>query len=475
MICLRDLVELDKLDSAESLHFNFERDQILMLPFVRFDLVEKVVSNYFKQAYPHSNIDKMTVLYYLRYAVNTIVKSPFYVKSDIPIIMFSSGVVNVKNVDGGYVNRLYDLFACEYESKTMLIEDSFRLKYFLPREFPNVRYHDILKIETSIESKFVRENASDIKNINHFVQYLKSILPIKPDDEIWGDVKLKLMTYSRKLPILHRKYEQLFCNTTPRIIFLEEGSYGGRSYILKWARDKGITTAEFQHGVVSRNQPAYNYGKHIWGSAYESYLPEYLLTFGQYWNEQIETPSKTVAVGSPFLCKIGSAQAEHKRDGESDRKIVLFISSGTAPDLAKKIVIELSEKLNKRVFDIVFRPHPGERPLVRDRYSELFGIGIDFSYENIYDMLPKVECIVSVEASCVNFEAMMFTKKIYLLESEMSQYHVGSSAFLKYSNTDDLVRFISAGKEIDHGNEYYWEVNWQKRYRDFVDTVLRLN
>lgn len=36
--------------------------------------------------------------------------------------------------------------------------------------------------------------------------------------------------------------------------------------MIKWAKERGIITAEFQHGAVSKIHPAYNYGEAILNS-----------------------------------------------------------------------------------------------------------------------------------------------------------------------------------------------------------------
>lgn len=78
-----------------------------------------------------------------------------------------------------------------------------------------------------------------------------------------------------------RYFLKLLHKIKPKILFLNGAYNGGESYIIKWAKEKGIITAEFQHGVISKLHSDYNYGNVILDSEeYRKYTPDYFLIWG---------------------------------------------------------------------------------------------------------------------------------------------------------------------------------------------------
>src|SRR3546814_12540747 len=66
-------------------------------------------------------------------------------------------------------------------------------------------------------------------------------------------------------------------------------------------RSAGIPVAEFQHGYIGHDHYAYNYADSVADSGYRDGLPDYLLTFGQYWADSVRTPSEKVVIGGPRM------------------------------------------------------------------------------------------------------------------------------------------------------------------------------
>jgi len=131
--------------------------------------------------------------------------------------------------------------------------------------------------------------------------------------------------------------------------------YGGESYIIRVAKERGIKTAEFQHGVVSNMHPAYNYGEGILNSEeYRKYIREYFLTYGEYWNNQIKIPGKKYVVGNPHFHE----SIKRYKDIEEEKNTILIVSQWT---LTKEFV-EIAEFLANNLKDkkIILKMHPGE-------------------------------------------------------------------------------------------------------------------
>ena len=131
---------------------------------------------------------------------------------------------------------------------------------------------------------------------------------------------------------------------------------------------------------MSKTHYAYCYGKAIFGSEYEKYLPEYYLAYGQYWADLVNTPSKKRILGNPFLT--GNDGTKGGGQTSADKKMILIISSGLNPEAMTNLALELQNKISHLPLEICFRPHPLEISLIKDRYQRLLDKNIRFSSEN---------------------------------------------------------------------------------------------
>lgn len=474
ILSIKELLSIE--ESLEVLSFCFEYDNILMWPFVRSFLLQGAVNKMFGFANPHASKEKKTYKDIVSYLVNTVKGSPFSKNKNAhnDILIFSSGIVNVKREDGRYFNRLYDYLAFEYENNTLIIEDSIRRKYRRPRVFPNVKYHDLILIKIVLKTRYKKPSIKDIENIERFICFLKREFLYKLEDEVWNEAKRVLKIISKKLPVAHFYYSKLFKKLSPKIVILEGGSYGCHSYILKWAKEMGLVTGELQHGneIFIRNHQAHIYNNKIFGSEYEKYLPDYLLTFGRYCDNNVSTPCKIVPVGNPYIIEYLKSYVKLKRN--ETKKLVLFISSGIIPGISMGVVLGLKKKLDNSKFEIIFRPHPGEIPFIEDRYNDLKENGILFDYDNLYDTLSTVDFIIATTPDTVLFEAMLFKKRIFVLNHPYVSYYIDPHIFNAFEDLEELAELISNNQheDKDYNSSCFWEENWRDNYRNFIENIV---
>src|SRR5699024_3590183 len=117
-------------------------------------------------------------------------------------------------------------------------------------------------------------------------------------------------------------YIKLFSKRKPKRIFIVV------SYecipIIAAAKDLGIKVIEFQHGVLTEYHFAYNFSdptKDI------NYIPDKLLTFGEYWGKTERFPKQIEieVCGFPYL----NQQLEKHKGFPKKKKQILYISQGT--------------------------------------------------------------------------------------------------------------------------------------------------
>lgn len=475
LLALKDFLEIE--NNPEIYNYKFEFDNVLMWPFIRFKLYRMLINREYKLANLKMKKRKRNnFIENIPYIVRTIIDNPYknYLKK-YDILMFCSGITNVKR-GNNYFNRISDYFALLYKDKTLLIENSVGRRYRSPRCFPNICYHDFIILSAHIQSKFIKINEKDIITIENLIKYLKQKLSNRLKKSDLDVVKNSLLHISKKLNIYHYLYNKLFDKFDPKIIFLEDAGYGVRSYILKWAKERGILTAELQHGCTSKNHPAYNYSDIILNSdIYRKYLPDYFLTYGKYWNKLINTPVKKVIIGNPnYSENINNLNVSKKN---KNRKKILIISQGTMTDIFKKITIGLASLIDKKNYKILFRPHPAELPMVKEKYSEFFGIdAIELDTKtDLYPSLLDADFVVGAYSTAL-FEAVGICRSIFAVKHPLTSLNIPQGTFKRFSNAEELINLIQNHnlEENKVNKNYIWEPNWEDNYKKFIKETLKL-
>ena len=468
MLTLTDLLAIE--EDLQVLDFKFEHDEFLMWPLIRANLLLEALYAEYGLSDAHARSEKLSLQGTAAYLLTTARENPFRSAGPRSIVMFSSGISNVKRGET-YFNRLHDYFAMELRGSTILIEDSVRKRYRRPRQFQPVRSHDWIHIQGVLRARATRLSSRDHATARSMILYLKNNFPHTFDSAYWENVQATLANRGRRLKVLHECYDRLFDRLEPRVVFVEDGSYGARSYIFKWARARKIVAAELQHGLISRNHPAYNYAPAVVHSPqYREYLPEFLLTYGRYWSDQVRTSSKAIVIGDPYLSEY------LQRGGPDGRKntktVILIVSGGGVPEIMAGITLDLSRLLPFSQYEVVFRPHPGEVPLVKDRYSRFdsTGIRMDLSTD-IYESLSRCDAVAG-EMSTVLFEATAFSKPVFALDNDYGRLQFPDNLFPRFKTAEELVNLLHS---VPEGNSFdarsLWEHNWRERYHDFIRSV----
>jgi len=459
LLDLKDLLKIE--NNPEIYNYKYEFDNILMWPFIRYRLYSIVLSKNYK--FGSLKVKKKKRENYINnipYVASTIINNPYKnILKKYDILMFCTGITNIKRVNK-YFNRVSDYFAFVNKNKTLLIENSDRKKYHRPRYFPNICYHDF-----------------NINKIKKFIQFIDKNCPYRLENSELKKINDSLLNLSKKLNIYYYMYKKLFNMYKPKVIFLEDASYGTRSYILKWAKDRNIITVELQHGTVSSEHPAYNYGDFIVNSGfYDKYLPDYFLSYGKYWNDIINLPVKKVTIGNPYYYENKKKLGLNKKNKTAKKKI-LIISQWTMSDVMLKIARDLSSLLDLSSFDILFRPHPAEIAMFKKKYINIFitdSIRIDCN-PNVYLSLSNADYVVGAY-STVLFEAIGICKSIFVINHPFTDLTIPKD-IKRFSNPKELVYLIQNDNQKENksiNSNYIWKPNWKNNYKNFINGLLNL-
>lgn len=454
---MRENLDLLKLEKNHAI-WSFRNDKgIPLYLMIRFQLLQSMIDRRFNLSNPHI-MPQLGFKGKLVYVLKALLNNPFRAQKR-PVIIFSSGVVNSKSDDGLFYNRLYEYFLNTNPEKISLIETSNKFSFNTPKK-SKVFYRDSLDIFVRLFSIFPLVSKSEQQVAKDFVSYLRVAGVLDADNYarplIRGLVKYKAGYYV---------YRLFFKVKKPKLIIVEDASYGGLSYLVKAAKDQGVQVVEYQHGYIGLNHPAYNLNSENLPEDINQFLPSYFLTHGDYWSKQCRLPAQKISIGYPDLMNRLSGYLKKQRSPNSNVKII-FISGGTVPDRLVSFVKAFVE-LNP-CFDVIFRPHPSERPHMQQRYHDLLELNVQTDTEDLYKTLSDVDIIVGFEVSTVLYESIFFTDKIYLVDDDYANFYEPDSPFLRFDSAESLSAQIQSDAKLAITPDYFWAKDAEKRFSDFL-------
>lgn len=209
-----------------------------------------------------------------------------------------------------------------------------------------------------------------------------------------------------------------FIDSVDPDVILLTNSLGHQPLIVA-AKGRNIPVIEVQHGEISRYHPGFSWPS--WARHLKPTLPvpDYLLTYGKYWSEQIIlngfwNEKEVIPIGNckldMFLKQKGNAVAAHHTHGEFKRPLkCVYTSQKTTlyeaiPFLLK--VLRMAECISCNVF-LYIRIHPLEDQKSLDMYKSLernfpkhCALTTEKDYP-LYELLWDADIHCSVYSTCI--------------------------------------------------------------------------
>ena len=433
---------------------DYKIDGIPLWLLVRHYVIWNLQKEKFGLEEPHVQIkfNTLKLKEKLRYFYWTLRKTPFFApKRDI--LIFGSAGDNVYENER-YFNKLYYQIINNFEG--VLLEQSFKWKFFLPKLENTFYIRDSVEIIRFLFSKLISLNNDEKKLLKDFVKNfnLQDILDLKYVEKIIKTQKAKKAIYK----ILLRKIK-------PRLLILECAHYMGDLPILLLAKEMGIITAEYQHGYIGKDHIAYNFHPNIIEKI-KPFVPEYFLTWGRYWSNNVNTPSKKVAIGFGYL------EEKNKNKINKKKKILVVISGGNMPMEYNQYAKQIKEMFKD--YKLLIRPHPSERPQALQRYKNMLNLGFSIDFSDLYnELLPNVDVMISFEKSTVLYEALFFTSNVFLVDLK-NLFFDDDLPFKYFSDFDEFKNFLKNSSNFTGSieKEFFFSKGFVKNFNDFLKMVL---
>ncbi len=454
-----------KVDSLFQHNFSF-KDIPILLP-VRFTLLLFILEKVFPFQWFDSS-EKVEL------PISLFTTNPFFSEKNYKFLFFTDNTNCSAVKDGKYFDVIHDYFALVYEDKSVIIQHSNNKNLREPRFFKNVYYNDYIdyKVQDIAKTKVLYDK--DEKSITKFCKELQYLFPqiLKNEVEI---IKKRLEKFAVTIPIYYNEYIRLYDKLKPSVVFLTEAIDGHKLDRLLPAKEMSIPVCEFQHGLISLYHFSYNYSQSvIENKNLAKFFPDYILTFGDFWNTQMRNLSKVRTIGNPHIFE--KRKTLKKENSDLSRKKILVLSQWTVTDRFVKITEELSRELSQSDYQIIFRPHPNEISS-KNRYKHLEALENVSLQENgdVLDHLYDSEIIICYYSTSI-FESLAFNKVPLILDDIWSKLYIPNDIGIRFSNIQELIEIIKNHDESKFTVDVskYWESNWKNNYIDFLKNELQI-
>ena len=260
----------------------------------------------------------------------------------------------------------------------------------------------------------------------------------------------------------------------PKLIIEVVGYCNEQMLVNELAKERNIPTIELQHGTIYENHAAYQYAT---DSGIKQF-PDYMFTFSDFWNKRLKAPipqDHIISVGYPHY----EEEIAHYRKTvtrKDNRVTLLFISQGTIGEELSKLAMGLSKKLSPEQYRMVFKLHPSEVPVWKERYSGLKDTWIEVkgkNDENLYELFTVSAIQIGVYSTAV-YEGLGFGlyTLIYKIGHFRDMHPLVEEGWAEYiSDVDEALQHINGFAEKKEGlNDRDYSTFWK---RDAFNNMVR--
>ena len=472
----RALVELE--DRAPSVLFErFAGTDVHAWPYLRWPLTQSMAEAELGQVAISNPVGTGARLQKL---ITQLLPNPFSV-SRVPRpsrLLFVVAGRTQASVVGGHRNWLVDDFADDLSPESAVVQ--YRL---LDRTTPAAQrptfprtysFHDA-ELASDIVARLRPLSASAIAATTDYVNAVYAELDFEVSDSAVRTATRKVLRHQARVAFMRRRYEALLDRAAPRLIVMDGASYGGaRAIQVRAAKERGIPVAEVQHGWIGGSHGAYNFGAAMRSPELFQYLPDTLLTFGDYWSRVVDTPSKTVSIGKPHL----EALAKRALPATQRPTAVLVASSTLMPEALMASTLEIRDALPEG-WVVRFRPHPSERHAVETIYAGLVGQhGVEFDMSlDVYESLATSRAVFG-HSSTVLFEALAFDCAAFVIDSPLADLYMDPEIFgARLTDADSLAHAVGqvlerSSRAVPTDHDDLWKPGGVAAFRDFARPYL---
>ncbi len=470
---LSDLLIIE--DDPEILNFRCDETGLLLWPQIRTVVLRMMMADMLYGA-SFGNISPLPVPSLKAVATmgRSIARNAWFLSSGragADICFFSPGVGN-QLVQGKWLNRLTDQLAMASPGKTLTVEDPFEWRWPFPRhnsrvilQAPWLTYFSILG---RLRARKHREQAQRL--VDWIITRSQKYLEWSPGSHRCEQLIEMLAEKIAALPVSYRAYRSLLERIGPKLLMINGACYGPYSTLVSSARSLGIKTAEFQHGAISAGHDGYNFAPTLIDSSeYRQTLPDYFLSYGAWWVDQINAPVEKIAIGNPHRqTKLDTATA----DSAAPKKNILVLSDGVEFELYVDLVRKIEPFAKKMGLNLVLRPHPLDRTKVEASYNDHISFSEIDGNSDIYNSLHFAYAVIG-DVSTGVFDGIGVAERQFVWNTPKAKFGYPEHPCSRFETPEELCEMLAQsgkGRLTSEEVEAIWAPNWKNNYLNFLDS-----
>jgi len=398
--------------------------------------------------------------------------------------LFIVGGGTIQETPSGRVNWLVDSFANSLEGRAVVLQDRPMDLTAAANDrpaFSNTYSFDDALGRIDWATKLAPLSQRDARSVENVIRQTFHELEFPVEDAKVARTVSRVLYRCSRARHVTRQFQRVLDRVKPKIVFLEDGSYGDRSNAISEMKQRGILVVEPQHGWIGPAHAAYNFGGAMRTTELSRCLPDVLLTFGEFWSSMTRYPAEVVAIGKPHL----ESMTARLQPLQARPRDVLVVSSVYDVDKMVKFTLDLRDSLPTG-WRVLFRPHPSERASATSIYKGLVGqphVAFDQTAD-VNESLALVRGVVGV-ASTVLYEALAFECKVFVIDSPLADLYAADSAFgTRIANREDISRVASqlareeivpaaSAMEAQSHLDSVWKPNAVENFHRFVERVTQ--
>ena len=399
---------------------------------------------------------------------------PLNFKDQFDCINICSSLGTISSANG-HISRISGFLSHFSEIKTLNVIAPYN-KFYHNNYAGDYCFFDGLLLKNDIVNKRMRLSPHEESNSNYvscFIDLLKKHLKEYFNDKNWQDIKERIIYFETASKHLEVSVKIFLQQTKPKLVVIEDGNYGSleNCTFIKVANEMKIPTVEIQHGVFDI---AFQYTKKLISNpAFASQKTNYVLTFGEYFSQFVQSSSQNISIGNYYM--------ENKKnlllnEAKTTTPIILFITQKKHTDEIIGILNITLKKIGKP-FKLIIRLHPVDADN-RDKYKLLQQFeGTEFSInEDVHSQLIKADYIIG-SYSTLLFESLYFGKIPLIHKNDLSDHFVPNSLGLVFANPQELQNLLErqvAVTDIPKRADYFWALDCVNNFKKFyIQKILK--
>lgn len=443
-----------------------EYENIYYWCLIRFNLYQEMLEK--KSDYGKSHTSTQDLGWQIKLKNNTnkifnlIRKNPLLKIEPADILVLNhSRKVKVNNT---YHCLYTDNLIEKLDKSVVILEEPYLDKHFKTPNSDITYFTDYITLLSKLRARTTKQNDDLILIKNNMEGIIKNInheFNVDLNEKKWGQIViLKLLEFKYAYPY----YEKIMKKVKPKVI-IEVVSYKISRYIINDIANKnGVPTIELQHGNMGDKHIAYNFTGHV----NTKILPNYYFLFGNFWKDKSLLPvnvDKIKVVGWPYFEKKVLINKNKTKNLNKNNKVnILFLSQGTIGKELSKVAVEMSQRLDNKKYNIIYKLHPGEYDKWNTRYPWLNSDDIrvvDNNEQDIHFYFSQTDIQIGVYSTAL-YEGLGYKLKTFIYSingCENIEELIDSGIVTLFKDANELVTKLMAEKnqKEKYQSDLFWE------------------